>query len=148
MSRLHKFLGISNTKRCYLVEAWFWLVAAKLALMILPFRWIAPALRRQMVLWAEGSGLTSTEHLDYISWAVTTASRHLPWDCKCLVQAVAGKAMLSVRGVPSNLCLGLAKTGEAQLQAHAWLRCGERILTGWQGMEVYTVIASFAEDGK
>ena len=77
---------------------------------------------------------------------MATVARHLPWDCTCLAQALAGKAMLRVRGVPSTLYLGLAKTGEVQLQAHAWLRCGERILTGWQEKGRFTVIATFAED--
>lgn len=148
MSRLRKFLDLSNTQRCYLVEAGFWLVVARLAILILPFRWIAPVLGRQMALSVKESGLAPIELLDHISWAVTTASRHLPWDRMCLVQAMAGKAMLKVRGLPSTLYLGLAKNGETQLQAHAWLRYGERILTGWQGMGGYTVIANFAEDKK
>jgi hypothetical protein len=79
---------------------------------------------------------------------VATASRHLPWNCTCLVQAMAGKAMLKRRGVPSTLYLGVAKDGETRLQAHAWLRCGARILTGWQEMERFKVIGTFAEDGK
>jgi hypothetical protein len=96
----------------------------------------------------EETGAAPAELLDRISWAVATASRHLPGDCLCLAQAMAGKAMLKRRGVPSTLYLGLAKGSEAQLQAHAWLQCGERILSGRQGMAGFTVIATFAEDGK
>jgi hypothetical protein len=59
---------------------------------------------------------------------------------------MAAKAMLKWRGVPSTLYLGLAKNNETQLEAHAWLRCGEHVLTGYKGMGRYTVIASFAED--
>jgi hypothetical protein len=56
--------------------------------------------------------------------------------------------MLRRRGAASTLYLGLAKDRETQLQAHAWLRCGERILTGQRGMAGFTVISTFAEDGK
>jgi hypothetical protein len=89
--------------------------------------------------------VTPSELLDRISWSVATASRQLPWDCSCLAQAVAAKAMLRWRGVPSTLYLGVAKDSHSSLKAHAWLRCGDRILTGWQGMGKFTVIATFAE---
>ncbi len=148
MSRLRKFLGLPHADRGCLVEAGFWLGIARLAILTLPFRWVAPGLGRHMAQSPEEAGAAPAELLDRISWAVATASRHLPWDCLCLAQAMAGKAMLKRRGVPSTLYLGLAKAGEAQLQAHAWLRCGERILTGWQGMGEFTVITTFAEDGK
>lgn len=148
MSRLRKFLALPLADRACLVEAGLWLGLARLAILVLPFRWIARGLGRQMVRSPEDADAASVALLDRISWAVATASRHLPWDCLCLVQALAGKAMLKRRGVPSTLYLGLAKDGQAQLQAHAWLRCGERILTGRQGMAGFTVIATFAEDGK
>jgi hypothetical protein len=148
MSRLRKFLGLTAADRRLLLEAAVWLGVARLAILVLPFRRVAQCLGRHMARSPEEAGAAPADLLDRISWAVATASRHLPWDCLCLVQAMAGKAMLKRRGVPSTLYLGLAKAGEAQLQAHAWLRCGERILTGWQGMGEFAVIATFAEDGK
>ncbi len=148
MSRLRKFLALPHADRGCLVEAGFWLGIARLAILVLPFRWIAPGLGRHMARSPEETGAAPAELLDRISWAVTTASRHLPWDCLCLAQAMAGKAMLKCRGVPCTLYLGLAKGSEAQLQAHAWLQCGERILTGQRGMTGFTVIATFAGDGK
>jgi len=148
MSRLRKFLTLPHSDRGCLIEAGIWLGIARLAILVLPFRWLARGFGQQMARSPEEAGATSAELLDHISWAVATASRRLPWDCLCLAQAMAGKAMLKRRGVPSTLYLGLAKDGEAQLQAHAWLRCGERILTGQQGMAGFTVIATFAEDEK
>jgi hypothetical protein len=148
MSRLRKFLALPRADRGCLVEAGLWLGIAQLAILVLPFRWVAPRLGRQMARSPEEAGAVSAELLDRISWAVATASCHLPWDCLCLAQAMAGKAMLKRRGVPSTLYLGLVKDNGAQLQAHAWLRCGARILTGQRGMAEFTVIATFAEEGK
>ena len=148
MSRLRKFLALPHADRACLVEAGFCLGLARLAILVLPFRRVAPVLGRQMARSPEETGGAPAELLDRISWAVAAASRHLPWDCLCLAQAMAGKAMLKRRGVPSTLYLGVAKDGEARLQAHAWLRCGERILTGRQGMARFTVIATFAEEGE
>ena len=148
MSRLHKFLNLPCADRNCLIEAAFWLGFARLAILILPFRRIAPFLGRNMAQSPEVEEVAHRELLDRISWAVTTASRHLPWDCLCLAQALAGKAMLKRRGVTSTLYLGLAKDDEAHLQAHAWLRCGNRILTGERAMAEFTIIATFAENGK
>jgi hypothetical protein len=116
--------------------------------MLLPFRWIKLGWGEHNALPTDESGLTLPKLLERVSWAVATASRNLPWDCLCLAQAMAGKAMLKRRGIPSTLYLGLAKDGAAQSQGHAWLKCGEKILTGQQGVEVFTVIATFAENEK
>jgi hypothetical protein len=148
MSRLHKLLNLPLADRIYLLEAAVWLGCARLAILILPFRRIAPFLGRNMAQSLETEDFANRELLDRISWAVTTASRHLPWDCLCLAQALAGKAMLKRRGVTSTLYLGLAKGEEASLLAHAWLRCGNRILTGEREMAEFTIITSFTEDGK
>ena len=148
MRRLRKFLALPAAERGCLLEAACWLGLARLAILVLPFRRVAPFLGRHMARSPEQAGAAPADLLDRLSWALATTSRRLPWGCKCLAQAMAGKAMLQRRRLPSTLYLGLAKEGEAQLQAHAWLRCGQRILTGRQGMIGFTIIASFAEDGK
>jgi hypothetical protein len=61
---------------------------------------------------------------------------------------MAGQALLKRRGVPTTLCLGLAKDSMDQVEGHAWLTCGKQILTGQQDREKYTVITTFADDGK
>jgi hypothetical protein len=149
MSRLTKFLTLSHADRNCLIEAGFWLGLARLAILMLPFRWIAPVLGKNMVQTPQSAEDADGELLDRISWALTTASRHLPWDCKCLPRAMAGMAMLKRRRITSTLYLGLAKDDdEAKLQAHAWLRCGNRIITGEKEMTGFTTIATFAEEEK
>jgi hypothetical protein len=81
-----------------------------------------------------------------VSQAVVRAARNLPWECKCLVQAMAGKAMLRLRGVSSTLYLGLAKGENEQLCAHAWLRCGNIILTGGRVNGQFTVVSFFGDE--
>jgi hypothetical protein len=89
MSRARKFVGLARADRGCLMEAGVWLGVARLAILVLPFRWVARGLGRHMALSAEESGVAPPELLDRISWAVATASRHLPWNCTCLVQAIA-----------------------------------------------------------
>ena len=128
-----KWNRLDWSQRLVLFEAALYLAAAQAAVHLLPFRWIAPRL---------GSlGETPNERpinqeqqrqAQQVGWAVTALARYIPWDAKCLSQAVAGKWMLQRRGLPSTLYMGVERvhSGEKWLEAHAWLRCGSDIITG------------------
>jgi hypothetical protein len=148
MSQLGKFWGLPGADQALLIEASLCLGIARLAIKFLPFRWIKRGWGESQAAPPEKPDATPPELLERISRAVAKASRHLPWDCACLAQAMAAKAMLKRRGIPSTLCLGLTTDGEARVRGHAWLKCGEQVLTGRQGMEGFAVIAAFAEDEK
>lgn len=82
-----------------------------------------------------------------VSWAVQAASRHAPLRLVCLPQAIAAKWMLRRRGVPTTLYLGVApdaaKPGE--IIAHAWLRAGNKIVTGEEEMRRHQPLAAFGD---
>ncbi len=139
-----KFFRSSWASRLLLLEAAVWLGLARLALLLVPFRRLAPILGRKM---AESplEDPSDPDVLERVAWAVRVASRYTPWKTKCLTEAMAGKAMLRRRGLASTLYLGLAKGGDIGLEAHAWLRCGSRILTGGELMDRYSAVARFAE---
>jgi len=54
--------------------------------------------------------------------------------------------MLSRRGISATLYLGVARdeNDPGAMAAHAWLRCGEVILTGAGGVERFSAISSFS----
>ena len=45
-----------------------------------------------------------------------------PWECKCLVQAITSKKLLSFYGIHSIIALKILKTDESELIAHAKIR--------------------------
>jgi hypothetical protein len=128
-----------------LVEAAVLLGVARLAVWFVPFRRLAAHLGDEMV----ESPAVDTEELRAaalpIGWAVRTLGRRLPWMSQCLVQAVAVTWMLQRRRLPSTLYFGLAKDDDGTLKAHAWVRSGEKILTGAKGHLDFRVVATFAE---
>lgn len=144
MTKLGKLMRRLPRERRFFLEACIWLGLVRLAILLLPFRRITPLLGRHMRE-SPHDDIADPMLLKTVSWAVQTAGNHLPWECKCLAQAMAAKAMLRCRGVASTLYLGVAKEEECRMQAHAWLRCGQMILTGHQGMDRFTVVAFFAE---
>lgn len=81
-----------------------------------------------------------------IGWAIQAAAVRTPWESACLVQALTGMIMLSHRGIGATLYLGVAKeeSNPESMAAHAWLRCGDTVLTGAVGVERFSVISSFS----
>ena len=80
-----------------------------------------------------------------VSWAVNTMSRHTFWECKCLAQAVAAKYLLRRRNIKSTLYLGVARDEQQQMVAHAWLRSGDKIVTGARGKEGFVTLSYFGD---
>jgi hypothetical protein len=66
-----------------------------------------------------------------IAFAIPRVVLWLPWRADCLVQALAGQAMLKRRAIASTIAVGTAKSTDGGFEAHAWLICeGEVILGG------------------
>lgn len=147
MSRWSKFLARPAADRRLFIEALFALVRAKVLVHTVPFRRLAPDLGRSQ---AETPPSVSTEERAVavkISWAVQTAARYVPLGFVCLPQAIAAQRMLRRRGLASTLYLGVApdRTQPDAIQAHAWLRVGDKIVTGEFEARRHAPLAWFAD---
>jgi hypothetical protein len=132
--------------RTILLEALFWLGIARLVILMLPFRWVEPALGKRMAESPTDALPQDPQQLKQVAWAVNTMSRYTPWQSKCLVQAMAAKRMLQSRKIVSTLYLGVTRSNPKPLEAHAWLRSGPVYVTGGEGHKHFTVVAMFAEE--
>ena len=141
-SRFGKGRGLQWRDRTLLAEAAFWLAAARAAVLVVPFRYLAPHLGTAMAE-TPPDPLPADESPDRIAWAIGAASRATPWRTPCLAEAIAGQRMLRRRRIPSTIYLGLTKDGAA-MAAHAWLRCGSRTLVGAPSSDRFTPVATFA----
>ncbi|MFK7882456.1 lasso peptide biosynthesis B2 protein [Roseobacter sp.] len=52
--------------------------------------------------------------------AVGRVARLVP-DASCLTQTIAGQTLLSWKGIPTNINMGVMKDSEGTLNVHAWL---------------------------
>ena len=130
MQNLIKFLKKPAREQALYLEVTFWLGISRLAILMVPFRWVAPCLGTHMASSDENDAAAGHEAVRSVSRAIRTMSRHLPWECKCLAQAISGKMMLRRKQIPSTLYLGVAKKEDGDLNAHAWLCAGDIILLG------------------
>jgi len=144
MQNFTKFLKKPFADQFLYIETTFWLGISRLAILILPFRWIAPFLGQHMASSDENDENIDKQTIISVSRAIRTMSRHLPWECKCLAQAISGKMMFGRRQISSTLYLGVAKKEDGELNAHAWLRAGDVILLGGGGLERFAVVSTFA----
>jgi len=136
-----------NNKRLidylFFIEAWCLLHLSKLVIIFMPFRKIASWMGSLQV--ESTHDLLSTEISIKIEHAVRRASRYTLHGSKCYDQALTAKALLVQSGLPATIYFGLAKESDSQLIAHAWVRCGERVISGKAGMERFTVVACFGD---
>lgn len=142
---LRKLRELSWADRGLLLETLWWLGVARLALLTMPFRWIAPYLGQQKAETNRELGPYPEKDVLRIGWAVQVVARRTPWESACLAQAIVANWLLRRRGIPSTLYLGMAKGNCGEWQAHAWLRCGPHILTGEPGHGRFAVVSTFAK---
>jgi hypothetical protein len=141
-----RFIGLSWGEQFMLLQAFCLAGLVRLAIIVLPFRYLAQALGKHMVESPMEEDFIKLGVANQIGWGVEAVSRYTPWESKCLVQAIVGKIMLRQHSITNTLYLGVGRNEENSLVAHAWLRCGETIITGGQGRERFTMVGKFADD--
>ena len=146
--QIKKFFTISRQNQWLFIEALFLTGVVRLAILVFPFRWLAPILGSQMQESPLQEDAVKLEYAKQIGYIVEAISRYTPWKSKCLVQAAVSKLMLRHRGIANTLYLGVSKDAREGLVAHAWLRCGPVIISGGGYVQKkFTVVGRFVDDG-
>jgi hypothetical protein len=156
MSKLGKFSRLSGVERRLFLEAVGWCAVVRLTMLLVPFRKYASLLgvplEKSSVNCVASVAINKQYLPEQIGLAVRRASRSVPWETRCFVEAIAAKRMLKRRNIPCTIYLGLKKIeiikeGEymEDIAAHAWIACGDIIVAGRQGvkLEQYTVVSAF-----
>lgn len=147
---LVRFGQVDNRKRALLAEAVAYLLAARLALIFLPF----PRLARRLGAFVPPTDPRASEAkanaapdqarlAEAVGWAVTRAAHYVPFKAVCLPQAMAAQVMLRRRGVGSVMHFGAAKGAEKAYDTHAWLDAAGIEVTGYPVKENFAEIARF-----
>jgi len=145
LDALRKFSSRSWQERGLFVESFVLLGVMRAAILLFPFRRITSLLGLAQGDTSTMPAADMTIDSATIGWSIQAAAARTPWESACLAQALTGMVMLSRRGIGAILYLGVARdeSGAEAMSAHAWLRCGEAILTGAGGVERFSAISSF-----
>lgn len=126
------------SERLLVFEAALMLALARLIVLMVHFRYIAPWLAR-----APETEVCNKALGRRVGNAVCVAARNVPWNAVCLPQAMAAKAMLTRRRCGSSIHLGASYDGRGKLTAHAWLLAGGTVVVGAAGIPGVTPLARF-----
>ncbi len=148
MRLLRKFFALSRLERWLTLEALLRLGLARFWVLTRRFPQVTPLLGR-------AGGETPAQELppeqalyaQRVAQAIHRVRRFTPWDSNCLAQAITARQMLRRRRLPTTVYLGAALNDKQKAMiAHAWVRCGKRIVTGKEGMQRYGVVAKFSDE--
>src|SRR5215217_7114582 len=128
MKRLHKFLNLPSSDRRLLVGTALLLGAVRLGLRVLPFRVLQRVITKVAQAPASANNANQSS-VDRLVWAVTVASRYVP-KATCLTQALGAQILLGRRAHPARLRIGVARSEEGRLEAHAWLEYEDKVIVG------------------
>ena len=129
---LRKLNALEGGDLWALIPATASLLLTRVALHLLPFRTI---LRWAEVPVRDGG---SCGPIDRATWrrlqALERGGHGLFPRNPCLTQAVVAHRMLRKQGIPSELRIGVRRTTQAPLEAHAWVEHQGEILIGGRGL--------------
>lgn len=118
MNALGKFLRLPPAQRRLFFRAVWAVLFIRFILRFLPFSKLEAMLskpRRRM-------GHPTETRLDWIAWAVKTASRRIPGRDTCLVKAAAARILCEREGYRTSFQIGVAKSENGAFKAHAWVK--------------------------
>ena len=142
--KLKSFIRINWRDKILFFKAFFLCGIARIVILFIPFR----VLRRFLGVPKEESSydikIEEFRRVEKIAWAVNVASKYTPWESKCLVKAITAQRMLKRYKVYSTIYLGVNKDEKNNMGAHAWLRCGNLLVTGGHEKENFKEVAKFS----
>lgn len=120
--------------------------AGRAAVLLVPFRRMAPVMGRQQgpFPWIPLLTPAQSRRADQIGRSVRLAARYAPWTANCFPQALAASAMLRLYRVPYTLHFGLCHAADGNgMKAHAWISAGTVKVTGGASFGQFTVVGTF-----
>ena len=137
MKVVRRLARLSRSERRSLLEAGLWVTAVRVGLWVCPFKIVwhltrRAAQRSQPIADADFARATRG------AWAVRVVSRYVP-QATCLTQSLALYGILQRAGVDCELRIGVARSGEGRLSAHAWVDDHGKVLPSGENVASYSV---------
>ena len=131
--KLQRFARLDGADKWLLLRATGWLAVARLRLAVTPFQKLVEGLSAE-----QDSQKPDPELVQRIGLAVTRAAANVPWRSDCFPQTIAARSILKRYGYTATVHLGVDRVGKDDLLGHAWLTCGDMVVTGGVDLDRYT----------
>ena len=147
LEKFHKIISkISQMDRAYRIMALkviFFSALAKITLATTPFRRIAQKLGTTNVETPDSECKENEQKLLEIRYLIEAVSRYLPWKNTCFNKALCAHWVLKRLKINHTIYFGVHRDDSNKLLAHAWLRSGNQIITGYDSHNQFVVINSY-----
>lgn len=122
LTNFAKFWRLAPSERALFLVAMVSVAVIGMSLRLVSFRRIQDMLEpARGVTGPEPSTLDAGVQARKIARLVAAASRHGPFRANCLPTSLALRHMLLCRGIKADLRVGVRKTADGKLEAHAWV---------------------------
>jgi len=138
------FIKVENSIKVDFIKAYIYTGIARGFILFVSFNKLRKRMGKQKIESAEEVDIDIYKIARRIGWVVIEASKYTPWKSKCLVQALVVQRMLKNKGISTTIYLGVKKSEDKSMVAHAWIRCGTYVVTGGINKHEYTVVAKFS----
>ncbi len=122
--KLGRFLALERQQQLLLAGAAFWLPIFSLRLRILGFPKLQATRKPTTNIEAPASSLLAARETGKL---VNIAARHTIGSPTCLSRSLVLQWLLRMRGIPSQLRIGV-RLSDGTLTAHAWVECGGEVI--------------------
>ncbi len=150
MGRLKKFMALEARNKLLLLRAWCMLGCFRAIMLALPLKRLTRGLQHHPgPVVPAALGPQQQQEARTIGAMVAAAASITPWQSRCLLQVLVVQRLLAARGVLGHFYLGVCRNpfqgmAVGDIAAHAWLQCGDLIVSGAAGHEQYTVISTYS----
>lgn len=141
---LKKYFTISKLERRTLIQIFFWLIFSFILVRLVPLRWFSHLLGEFNNEQHDELNEYKLDIIRLIKKNIRRCKRVLPWKVKCFEEAIAAKKVMEKQKIQTTLYLGVDKNKENNLEAHAWLKAGDMVITGKQGYDKFTVVGFYS----
>jgi hypothetical protein len=144
LNTVTKFNRLSAEEKWLFIKTCYYFIFFWVVILLFPFKFYKRFLGQPENDTPEISNSEEEKMVTYTYRAVNRAARYLPFPRKCLIEAMVAKRLLEKQNIKTTLYLGVAKDGSKEIIAHAWLRWGEKIITGNKGVPKYKIVSKFS----
>lgn len=143
-----RLMRLSTSNKLVLGEGLLGIVAASVAIKILPFRRTVELMQARIGDNRPPDAPERDRLVGQCRWAVRAWADRVPWRAVCFQRGLALHLMLRRRGIPSVLHYGVAQDESEGLRAHVWVDVGGRTVLGGEEAPKFTRVASFPAAGQ
>ena len=141
---LHRLSLFSPAERWLFLETTLYLLAARLALRLFPFRWLIWWFQRSAGL-PELAGAERRAAIERVRSAIYFTNTWLNLNAVCFSGSIAAQAMLRRRRVSTTLYYGAATLPEqGKLVAHVWLQDGDEGVVAHENISQFRILARYS----